>query len=639
VAPEIDSPVDGDVLGDPTPTVSGTAEADSTVNVYVGAVLYCTATTDGAGDWSCAGVTPLAEGPHTLTATATDPSGNEGVPSADVDVIVDLTNPSVSISGPVDGSTVATSTPQVDFSASDVNSLTLECKVGAAAYAPCTSPWTTDTLSDGSHTASVRATDAAGNVAVATTTFTVDTTAPTTTIDVTPDTLDNNPTPTFEFSSNDPGATFECRIDSGLFAACTSPFTTPSLLDGSHTFEVRATDTHGNVESPAQSYTWTLDTVAPAAPVITTPAASVTTTDNTPAISGTAEPNSSVEVFVDGNSIGTVTANGSGNWTITSPQLTDGSHSATARATDVAGNLGPTSGARAFTVDTTPPGGSVAEQPGSGGGGTNPTFDISTSDGTATIACALDGGASAPCSSPFTPAGTLAPGTHTLVVTFTDPVGNVTTRTITFVIAAAAVPSPPPAASDPTQCLGGGVVITNLFPKGNKATVSGFARADLIGKTVTITYLATKKAVATALVKSDGSFATTFKAPPKKDWNKNTTNYVASAGGFKSKQTKLLRRTSSTVVSYSGGKLTVSGAVTLPLVKGGGATIKAKTGCTGTWKVIGTTKFKPNGAFSFSTAYAGSGVVFVQVNAVIGNPSVKNKKFKTNSFVVPVVVK
>ncbi len=56
------------------------------------------------------------------------------------------------------------------------------------------------------------------------------------------------------FSSNEPGSTFECRVDSGPFGACSGPgesHTTASLGDGPHSFEVRATDPVGNVGSPA----------------------------------------------------------------------------------------------------------------------------------------------------------------------------------------------------------------------------------------------------------------------------------------------------------------------------------------------------------------------------------------------------
>jgi hypothetical protein len=47
-------------------------------------------------------------------------------------------------------------------------------------------------------------------------------------------------TPTFAFTADDPGASFECSVDGGPFAACASPFTTPALGAGPHTFAVRA---------------------------------------------------------------------------------------------------------------------------------------------------------------------------------------------------------------------------------------------------------------------------------------------------------------------------------------------------------------------------------------------------------------
>ncbi|MGH2698808.1 MAG: hypothetical protein ACRDJL_06365 [Actinomycetota bacterium] len=47
---------------------------------------------------------------------------------------------------------------------------------------------------------------------------------------------------TFEFSSSEPGSTFECRLDSGTFAPCSSPKSYTALDLGSHTFRVRAID-------------------------------------------------------------------------------------------------------------------------------------------------------------------------------------------------------------------------------------------------------------------------------------------------------------------------------------------------------------------------------------------------------------
>jgi hypothetical protein len=97
----------------------------------------------------------------------------------------------------------------------------------------------------------VRATDATGNTDAtpALRTWTVDTTAPHTTIHSGPSGTTNEDTVTFTFSS-EAGATFECSLDGAPFSACTSPKTYTNLPDGHHTFDVTATDRAGNVEPP-----------------------------------------------------------------------------------------------------------------------------------------------------------------------------------------------------------------------------------------------------------------------------------------------------------------------------------------------------------------------------------------------------
>ena len=108
------------------------------------------------------------------------------------------------------------------------------------------------------------ATDAAGNTSTCSTsaiTYTEDSTAPQTTITGGPSGTSADPTPTFTFVASEAGATFACRTDSGSFTACTSPHTTAPLADGAHIFEVRATDTRGNVEvSPASRIFFVLTT-------------------------------------------------------------------------------------------------------------------------------------------------------------------------------------------------------------------------------------------------------------------------------------------------------------------------------------------------------------------------------------------
>jgi hypothetical protein len=84
-----------------------------------------------------------------------------------------------------------------------------------------------------------------------------DTVPPTTTISG-PSGTSNDPTPTFIFSS-EPGSTFECKLDSGSYAACSSPFTSPHLADGPHNLTLRATDPADNL-GPEASQTFTVDT-------------------------------------------------------------------------------------------------------------------------------------------------------------------------------------------------------------------------------------------------------------------------------------------------------------------------------------------------------------------------------------------
>ena len=92
----------------------------------------------------------------------------------------------------------------------------------------------------------------------------------------------------------------------------------------------------------------TVDTAGPAASVtaITTDtgvsAVDGITSDNTLVLSGTAEANASVEVFLDAVSLGTVTANGAGAWSFdhTGTTLADATYVVTAQATDTAGNVG-----------------------------------------------------------------------------------------------------------------------------------------------------------------------------------------------------------------------------------------------------------------------------------------------------------
>ncbi len=173
--------------------------------------------------------------------------------------VPDLTPPQTTIDSGPDGP-VADATPTFAFSSSEPDS-TFECRVDAAAFAPCASPLTTAALADGPHTLEVRATDDASNTdpSPASRAFTVDRTPPDTTLDDGPPPLGNDPAPALTFSSPEAGATFECRVDAGAWAACASPYGTPPLADGEHTVLVRALDALGNADATPASATFTVD--------------------------------------------------------------------------------------------------------------------------------------------------------------------------------------------------------------------------------------------------------------------------------------------------------------------------------------------------------------------------------------------
>jgi hypothetical protein len=105
---------------------------------------------------------PLTDGTHVLLARATDTAGNVDATPERVQWVVDTTPPETTIdSAPSSTSSDAIAT--FTFSGSDnLSSFTFECSIDAGSYTACTSPFTTATLSAGSHTFAVRAVDAAG---------------------------------------------------------------------------------------------------------------------------------------------------------------------------------------------------------------------------------------------------------------------------------------------------------------------------------------------------------------------------------------------------------------------------------------------------------------------------------------------
>jgi hypothetical protein len=183
----------------------------------------------------------------------------------------------------------------------------------------------------------------------------VEDTAPETTIDSGPASVVNSASASFSFSSSEAGSTFECSLDAAPLAECASPKEYAGLLDGEHTFEVRAINGLGTADPTPAKHTWTVDTVVPEAPTITSPEDNSHNNTGSVTLSGTAEPGSTIEIFEGTASKGTTRADASGAWSVMIKSVPDGSHTYTATATDAATNTSPPSNTRTVIVDVTQP--------------------------------------------------------------------------------------------------------------------------------------------------------------------------------------------------------------------------------------------------------------------------------------------
>ncbi len=180
------------------------------------------------------------------------------------------------------------------------------------------------------------------------------------------DNLTNVTTPTFTGSA-EAGATVKIfagalEVGSGTATGSVYLIQVSALSPGAHVITATATDGFGNVSGPSAGLSGTIDTSvpAPSAPDLTVASDSGSSdSDNltkvtTPTFTGTADSGSTVRLYAGAVEVGSGTATG-GNYSIAVSTLSQGVHSITARATDVAGNVSVASGALAVTIDTTAP--------------------------------------------------------------------------------------------------------------------------------------------------------------------------------------------------------------------------------------------------------------------------------------------
>lgn len=439
-APTPDAAPDGPPAGDAPDTSIVTAPAAFT---RVPAATFAFTSNDPAATFACsldsaapaACVSPATfaagDGLHTFSVRAIDRAGRGDDTPAEHVWTVDTIPPTT---------TITKAPPAADnselvvfsFSSNEAN-VAFDCSLdNGQNYAPCTSDTQFGPLADGTHVFAVRARDRAGNVdsTPAIHAWTIDTTTPDTQIVTGPSGAVANTAATFVFTSADAGAgaTFECELDSGGFAACTSPKAYTGLAEATHVFAVRVRDGVGNVDPTPATRTWTVDLTPP-------------DTEITRGPSGTVNVASASFEFTTGEATATYVCSldGAPAAACTSPftamQLAQGPHTFSVRGSDAAGNTDASPATRSWTVDTIEPELALTAGPAEGStSGPRVMFAFTVDDGV--VGCSLDGSAFAPCVSPQ--AANLPAGPHELRIRATDAAGNVALVTRAWTVACAA---------------------------------------------------------------------------------------------------------------------------------------------------------------------------------------------------------
>ncbi|WP_282145510.1 beta strand repeat-containing protein [Alteromonas stellipolaris] len=530
-------------VSDTTPTILGTTDlpAGSTVTLFVtdsaGNTQTFTALVDASGNFSADVPAPLAEGDYSVTATATDSNGNSASVT-DNNGIVDTVAPVISLDAlGSNNDTTPTISGTTDLAAGESITLSITDNAGnnqtVTATVDANGNFTVDVLAalaEGDYTVAATATDDAGNSTSANATGTIDTTAPTLTLD--PQGLGNDTTPTISGSTDlaegsvvslvitDSAGNIQ-TITATVDAAGNFTVDVPgALAEGSYSVEATATDEAGNSTSGLDN-SGNIDTTPPELNLD-----ELTPENNfTPTISGTTNlPAGAIVTLTMVDSAGntqtfaaTVQTDGSFAANIPSP-LAEGDYTVTATAQDSAGNQGSDS-ETGGSVDTTAP--VITLDPFGTGNDTTPTIGGSTdldagstvtitvtdSVGTVqTFTATVDGNGDFSADVP----NPMADGNFDVTATATDTAGNTATDTVSGDINSAA----PTLSLDP-------------LGSGNDTTPTISGNTDLApGSTVTLTVTdsAGNTQTFSAIVQGDGSFTADVPASlPEGDYSVTAT--------------------------------------------------------------------------------------------------------------------
>ncbi len=263
----ISSPSNNTLLNTSTVAVSGTASDSGSglqkVEVSVDSGTFAAATVTGTS-WTFT-ASALPDGPHTITAKATDNAGNPAETS--ISITVDTALPSIAITSPSNNAFLNTSIVTVSGTASKTGSGLQKVEVsvdgGSFSIATGTTSWSfaTSALSDGPHTITAKATDNAGNTKEASISISVDASPPAINITSPADghVFIASPVTIIGTASDNIGLSkVKVKVGTGDWqpASGTNSWNaTVTLSEGSNTIYAQATDTSGNIQQTSITVT------------------------------------------------------------------------------------------------------------------------------------------------------------------------------------------------------------------------------------------------------------------------------------------------------------------------------------------------------------------------------------------------